>query len=306
MTEYRHHCRLMGSAFELIVAADSEPQAQQWLQQGVAEIQRIEGILTEYDERSETSLINRQAGIEPVRVSDEVHQLLSRCIDLSTLTQGAFDITIGPLKKLYQFKRGNYTFPEPEVLLQAINRVGYKHIELLPDSRVLLHKTGMQLSFAAVGKGYAADKVKELWLKAGVKSGVVNASGDLTVIGTKYNGEAWQAGIADPNHADKVLLYVPLHDTAIATSGDYEQYFIRDGVRYSHTLHPLTGYPLSGVKSVSIISPSAALSDAIATAVYVMGVEVGMHLVEQLPAVQCIIIDSADKMYLSKHIKVAA
>ena len=294
----------MGCAFELIIAHDSEAQAQLWLQQGVAEIERIEKLLTEFDEGSETSLINRQAGNQPIVVSNEVYELLTRCAKIAALTQGAFDISIGPLKKLYHFKKGDYSLPVKSQVTETLSRVGYKHISLLAQKKVQLRKAGMRISFAAIGKGYAADKVKKLWLANGVKSGVVNASGDLTVIGVKPDGSYWQAGIAHPDQPNRVLLYTPLHDCSIATSGDYEQYFMKDGIRYSHTINPLTGYPLTGVKSVSILCPSAELCDALATAVYVMGVEVGMHLVEQLPDVKCIIIDSKNRLFLSKNIVV--
>ena len=302
MTEYRHHCRLMGCAFELIVADENGEQAQLWLQQGVEEIKRIEQLLTEYDEGSETSLLNRNAGKEPVKVSHEVYDLLVRCSSIATLTQGAFDISIGPLKKLYHFKKGDYNLPSRSLLQATLCHVGHEHILLLPDCKVLLRKKGMRISFAAIGKGYAADKVKQLWVANGVKAGVVNASGDLTVIGTKADSSSWQAGIANPDEPNSVLLYVPLHDCSIATSGDYEQYFIKDGVRYSHTLNPKTGYPLTGVKSVSIISHSAELCDALATAVYVMGVEVGLHFVAQLPDVKCIMVDNDNRLVLSKNI----
>ncbi|MCW3126714.1 MAG: FAD:protein transferase [Bacteroidetes bacterium] len=292
----------MGSAFELIVGADSREQADFFLQKGIEEIQRIEQLLTEFNEESITSLINRQAGHDPVRVEPEVYDLLTRSIRISDMTQGAFDITVGPLKQLYKFRKGANTFPDKKVLREALNKVGYRHIAMLPDSKVVLKKEGMRISFAAIGKGYAADKVKQLWTKLGVTCGVVNASGDLTVIGKKADGSNWRAGIADPDHPESILLYTPLVNASIATSGDYEQYFIKNGIRYSHTINPLTGYPLTGVKSVTIVSPSAELSDALATAVYVMGPEVGMHLIDQVAAAQCIMIDSGNRLLFSKNI----
>ena len=303
MNEYRHHCKLMGSAFELIVGANSQAEADVYFGKGVAEIQRIERLLTEFDESSATYLINREAGHDPVVVDREVYALIGRCVKLSALTQGAFDITIGPLKKLYQFKKGNYDFPDKKILRDTMSKVGYKHISLLPDYKVSLTKENMRISFAAVGKGYAADKVKQLWLDMGVLSGVVNASGDLTVIGAKADGSPWRAAVADPDRPDTRLLHMPLVNTSAATSGDYEQYFIKDGVRYSHTLDPLTGLPLRGVKSVTVISPGAELSDALATAVYVMGPDVGMHFINQISAAKCIMIDKRNNLLFSKNIR---
>ena len=302
MNEYIHSCKLMGSAFELIVVADSRQQADVFLERGVEEIRRIEDLLTEFKDESVTSLLNREAGHNAVSVPLEVYGIIERCLHISDMSQGAFDITVGPLKRLYNFKKGDHTFPDKVTLQNALDKVGYKHIALLPDYKALLKKAGMRISFAAVGKGYAADKVKQLWIEMGVKGGVVNASGDLTVIGAKADGSDWRAGVADPDHPESILLYMPLIDASIATSGDYEQYFIKDGIRYSHTLNPLTGYPLTGIKSVTIISPSAELSDALATAVYVMGPDVGMHFIDQIAAARCIIIDSGNRLLFSKNI----
>ncbi len=293
----------MGSAFELIVGAESREEADAFIHSGVAEIQRIERLLTEFDESSVTSLINREAGQHPVVVDREVYALIERCVKLSELTQGAFDITIGPLKKLYQFKKGNYDFPDKKILHEAMGKVGYKNISLLPGYKVFFSKAGMRISFAAVGKGYAADRVKQLWLDMGVRSGVVNASGDLTVMGAKADGSPWLAAVADPDRPDARLLHMPLVDTSAATSGDYEQFFIKDGIRYSHTLDPLTGLPLRGVKSVTVISPGAELSDALATAVYVMGSDVGMHFINQISAAKCIMIDERNNLLFSKNIR---
>jgi thiamine biosynthesis lipoprotein len=302
MNEYRHQCKLMGSAFELIVGADEQSQADLFLQKGIAEIQRIERLLTEFDDSSLTSLINRESGRNAVAVEKEVYDLIDRCVRISEMTQGAFDITVGPLKQLYKFKKGDYTFPDKVVLKKALNKVGYKNIGLLPGNKIFLKKEGMRISFAAVGKGYTADKVKQLWTSMGLTSGVVNASGDLTVIGNKVDGSHWQAGIADPDRPECSMLYMPLVHTSAATSGDYEQYFIKDGTRYSHTINPITGYPLTGVKSVTILSPSAELSDALATAVYVMGPDVGMHFIDQIDYAKCILIDNGNCLLFSKNI----
>lgn len=182
--------------------------------------------------------------------------------------------------------------------------VGFDKIQLNESTNeVFLPFEGMCISFAAIGKGYAADCVRKLWLKEGVTSGVISASGDLTTIGRRADGSSWKIGIADPDDRTKMSFFLPVNDSSVATSGDYEQFFLYKGVRYSHNINPLTGFPLSGTKSVSIISPNAELSDALATAVYVMGVDAGLHLINQLPDTHCLITDDNDQSFYSDNIE---
>ena len=297
MPDSRLHIRLMGSDFELI-ATDEAPQR---LQEGVAEIKRIEALLTEFNDTSVTAQLNAHAGITPVTVPSEVYQLIQRCVQLSTITQGAFDITAGALKRLFNFKQDHFQWPEAAALKQALLHTGYHRITLLDNNRIFLQQQGMQIGFGAIGKGYAADKVKALWLAAGVTSGVINASGDLTAW-----GKPWKIGIAHPDDPDKMLLWLPVQNAAVATSGNYEQYVVRNGVRYSHNIDPRTGKPVSYIKSVTVISPSAELSDALATAVTVMGPSVGLDFINQLPDVHCIIIDGKNNVFQSENIQIHA
>ncbi len=300
--EFRIHRKLMGCAFELIISDPDKSHAASLLEEGVQEIARIEKLLSEFKNDSVVSEINRNAGIRSVKVVDEVFQLIERCVKLSDLTQGAFDITAGPLKALYNFNREELNLPDPKTIERARNYVGYKKIHLGKNNSVYLERKGMFISFAAIGKGYAADRVKKLWLKKNVKSGVINASGDLTVIGTNSDGKPWKIGIPDPDHKNNILLFIPVNEGSVATSGDYEQYFIKDDIRYSHTIDPKTGIPVTGIKSVTISGPGAELCDALATAVSVMGPDIGLHFIDQLPGVHCLIIDSANQMYFSKSI----
>jgi len=304
MNEYRIADKLMGCMFELIIAHDNPKEANRLLDAGIAEIRRIEQLLTEFNDTSVTSEINRNAGVSPVRVDQEVYSLLQRSINLSRLTSGAFDITVRPLKKIYDFKNQEFIFPAKNIVREALSLVGYPHLILSDDSTVFLEKKGMSISFAAIGKGYAADRVKKIWLEAGICGGVVNASGDLTVIGKRGDRTPWKVGIADPDTPDKILMYVPLEKGAVATSGDYRQYFVKNGIRYSHNINPKTGVPLTGIKSVSIFSPGAELCDALATAVYVMGTDSGLFFVDQLPETHCIIIDDRDRIHKSSNLDI--
>jgi thiamine biosynthesis lipoprotein len=295
------HTRLMGSSFELIVAEEDEAVADLRLEEGIAEIRRIEGLLTEFSTDSQTALLNNHAGQRPVKVDPEVYQLIRRCIHLSHVTQGAFDISAGALKALYNFKERQARLPDAALLSATLAAVGHRYIQLDGDT-VFLSRKGMRISFGAIGKGYAADKVRALWKSQGVKAGVINASGDLTAWGLQPDGNPWRVGIADPRDPARILLWLPVDDAAVATSGDYEQYFEIGGVRYSHNIDPRSGVPVKGIKSVTIVSPSAELSDALATGVTVMGPSAGLHLIDQLPEVHGIIIDDKDRLLASKNI----
>jgi len=302
MDEFRLVEKLMGSAFELTIRDHDKTRAEALLAEGRDEIKRLENLLTEFDKSSFTSLINANAGEKSVQVNDEVYQLIQRCIGLSNLTQGAFDITVGPLKKLYNFKNEQFIFPEKSAVRKTLLSVGFKYISLLPDNHIFLKKKGMYISFAAIGKGYAADKVKKLWIEKGVAHGVINASGDLTVIGEKTDERPWQIGIANPDNAQDILCFLPIQNASVATSGDYEQFFMRAGTRYAHTLDPRTGKPVSGIKSVTVVGPGAELCDALATGVFVMGVEVGLHFINQLPQTHCLIINDKNEVFHSRNL----
>ncbi|MBN8853618.1 MAG: thiamine biosynthesis protein ApbE [Sphingobacteriales bacterium 50-39] len=301
MIRQQLHTRLMGSTFELLVVEKEESTGNQRLQEGVTEIRRIEALLTEFDPASQTSLLNQHAGLSPVKVDPEVYQLLQRCLHLSHLTQGAFDITAVALRSLYNFKERQACYPDAGRLADALAAVGHRHIRLAAGS-VFLSKKGMRIGFGAIGKGYAADKVRALWRSQQVSAGVINASGDLTAWGLQPDGTPWRVGIADPRDPSGILLWLPVRDAAVATSGNYEQYVEINGVRYSHNIDPRTGVPVRGVKSATVISPSAELSDALATAITVMGVSAGLYLIDQLPDVHGIIIDDKDRIFSSKNI----
>jgi FAD:protein FMN transferase len=300
---FRKQSKLMGSAFELGIVEQDEKKANELLSLGITEIKRIENLLSEFLPDSTTSLINKESGRQKVKIKKEVFDLLFRCQKISELTQGFFDITVGPLKKLYQFKNENFQLPVKKIIQKTLKKTGFQKIELdHVNHAVFLKEKDMHISFAAIGKGYAADAVKKLWLANDVQSGFINASGDLTAFGYNAEGEAWKIGIANPDLKEKILFYVPLNNASAATSGDYEQHFWHEGKRYSHNINPKTGLPLHGIKSVSVFSPSAELSDALATAVYAMGKEKGLSFINQLPQTHAIVISEQNKVSFSKAI----
>ncbi|MEQ8582625.1 MAG: FAD:protein FMN transferase [Marinoscillum sp.] len=296
----------MGCTFTLGVISEDEDRAMHILQVGIAEIVRIERLLSEFLPDSEVSKINNHPSDSPITIDAECFHLIDRSEKISQLTHGAFDITVSPLKQLYQFSKADFEFPSSTLIEEALTKVGYSRLTLDYTSHAVQKSVDMRISFAAIGKGYASDRVKALWQSMGVTSGFVNASGDLNAFGFNKWGNPWRVGIPDPENQEKMLFQIPIHQAAVATSGDAEQYFIHDGKRYSHNINPFTGLPLSGVSSVTVISPSAELSDALATAVYVMGVEDGMAFIDELPRTHCIMIDDQKEVSFSKDIEYEA
>jgi len=301
---FKKEMLLMGNRFEITVVAQSEDWAFQRIEEAVQEIKRIEQVLTTFKDDSETNLINRNAGIAPVKVSTEILQLIERSIRISKLTMGAFDITYGSIdKRLWNFDQNMTSLPDAETAKKMVRLIDYRNIILDEQERtVFLKEKGMRIGFGGIGKGYAAEKAKEVMISNGVTSGIVNASGDLTAWGHQPDGSPWTVGIVHPDAAHLPFSYMDITDMAVATSGNYEKFVFINGKKYSHTINPHTGLPVTGIKSVTIISPNAEVCDALATPVTIMGIQSGIHLINQLNRVECIIIDDDNKLYSSANI----
>ncbi|MFM6982832.1 MAG: FAD:protein FMN transferase, partial [Chitinophagaceae bacterium] len=199
------------------------------------------------------------------------------------------------------FRNAEFQLPNDFVIQSCLKLTGYKKIQLSHHNSVFLPEPGMSISFAAIGKGYAADQVKKLWKGMGLENGVISAAGDLCTLGHNASGNVWKIGVANPLNSAENIAWIPISDAAIATSGDYEQYFMFNHERYSHTINPVNGKPCKSLRSVSVISPSAELSDALATAVYVLGIENGLFLINQLPGTHTLIVDEFNKVHLSEN-----
>lgn len=304
---YKKNLKLMGNRFEISVVSDNENWAYEKIDLAITEIQRIEKLLTTFSNESVTYQINENAGVQPVRVPQEVYDLIFRCQMLSKMTQGAFDISYGSIdKRFWNFDLNMKELPNKEEAKKAVELINYQNIILNPnDSSVFLKLKGMRIGFGGIGKGYAAERAKIILKENGVTSGIVNAAGDLTTWGYQENGEAWTIGIADPNKKEALFSTFKITNTSVATSGNYEKFVLIGGKKYSHTIDPKTGYPITGIKSVTIIAENAEIADALATPVTVMGIEVGLDFINQLPNIGCIIIDDFDKIYHSKNIKIS-
>jgi FAD:protein FMN transferase len=301
---YHRSLKLMGNRFQLSVMCDNEDQANQCIDEGIHEIQRIERLLTTYSEESETALINRHAGIKPVLVSEETFKIIERSIRISKVTQGAFDITYGSVdKRLWNFDTNLNSLPDKVTAKKMSRLINYRNIILdKAHSTVMLKERGMRIGFGGIGKGYAAERAKLIMKEMGVKSGIVNAAGDMTTWGLQPNGKPWTIGIADPNSKDKIFSFLDITDMAVATSGNYEKYILIDGKKYSHTINPKTGLPITGIKSVTIISQNAEIADAMATPLMIMGIVPGLTMINQMKGIEAILVDDDDKVYASNHI----
>lgn len=296
---------LMGSRFDLTVVAANDIAGNAYLDMAIGEIARIERLISSWDPNSQTAAINANAGIAPVRVDRELMELIERSIALSELTDGAFDISYASLDNIWKFDGSMVCMPDPEVVKKSVEKVGYKKIILdTKKQTVFLSQKGMKIGFGAIGKGYAADKAKELLMANGAVAGIINASGDMNTWGKQPDGSDWMVAITNPMNKNKAFAELPLKQGAVVTSGDYERFVEFDKVRYAHIINPQTGYPATGIISVTVFAPSAELADALATSVFVMGKEVGIDRIDQLPQVACIIIDDQGAVHKSKHIRI--
>ncbi|WP_100430635.1 FAD:protein FMN transferase [Flavobacterium sp. 1] len=294
----------MGNNFTITVVAQNEKTANANINLAIAEIRRIETLLTTYKDDSQTNMINNNAGIQPVKVDQEVFNLIERCIGISKITQGAFDISYGSIdKSLWNFDKAMTKLPDAGTALKMIHLIDYRNIILNKENTtVFLKKEGMRIGFGGIGKGYAAEMAKQLLIKHNVKSGIINASGDLSAWGFQPNGKKWTIGVADPESPAAAFSFMEISNKAVATSGNYEKFVIINGKKYSHTIDPKTGLPITGIKSVTIITSNAEFADAMATPIAVMGIKAGLYLIDQIPDLHCIIIDDNNKIYTSKNI----
>ncbi len=290
----------MGSPFSITAVADDEESARAAVDAAFAEIDRIEARISSWREDSETSALNRHAGQGPKVVSDELFGLIRRSLSVSELTDGAFDITFAGAGKLWDFKAKPPVLPDPEALRRGLESVGYGHVKLNADKKTVeLVKAGSRIGFGAIGKGYAANRAVHVMKELGIPSGLINAGGDLVAFGRQENGELWTIGLADPLQPDTIFARLDLTDQAIVTSGDYERFIEIEGIRYAHILDPRTGWPVRGIRSVTVVCPDGELADALATSVFVLGIEKGLLLINRLRGVEALVIDESGRLHPS-------
>jgi thiamine biosynthesis lipoprotein len=294
---------LMGTEFGIKVwaAAGREPVATAIIAEALDELTELESQISSWQIDSDTSKVNAAAGQLPVPVSPELYELLTISMRWARRTTGAFDITGGPLYELWGEARRQKTLPSPEAIHSALTHVGYQNVEL-GDGTVYLSAPGMQLGFGSVGKGFAADSAAAKLHASNFRNFIVDAGGDLVVSGSRGD-VPWSVGVRHPR-TEELLATMELTDSAIATSGDYEQYLLADGRRFGHIIDPRTGWPVETVASVVAIAGKGADADALATGLFVLGPEQGIALVEKISSVEALFVMSDGTLHHSEGLAI--
>ncbi len=263
----------MGSAYSVVVYGEDRTRMEEAVDAAFAEVQRLDEMLSNYKPESELSQINREAGDHAVPVTQEMFNLLAACVEYSRQSEGAFDITVGPLMKVWGFYRGTGRLPHRAEILGAMDRVGYQNIVLDAARRtVWFAKQGVELDPGGIGKGYAVDRMVDVLKQYGIQAALVSASGSsIYGLGAPPGEKGWKVEIRDPKNEKKSVAEIYLKDDSMSTSGNYEKFFRAEGRIYSHIMDPRTGWPAQGVLSVSAITPRTLDSEAWTKPLFVNG-----------------------------------
>ncbi len=293
----------MGTLVSITVVARNEAVAHAAATAGFAEIRRLEELLSTWIETSELSRVNASAGIKPIHVSTETLTVVHRAMQAAEMTDGGFNIAIGPAVEAWSVTDGQRIPEESELdVLRPLVDLQALHVDVR-EQTIYLDKAGMRIDVGGIGKGYAADQAVEALRKAGAIAGVAALSGDIKTFGRMPGGKKFPVGIQHPRKDGSVLAWIDLEDEAISTAGDYERFFERDGVRYHHILDPHTLQPARRCQSVTVVAREGIWADGLDTGIFVMGVESGMQLVEALPDVEAIIVDAEGHVHVSSGLR---
>jgi FAD:protein FMN transferase len=288
---------IMGTAIRVELWSDDREIGEAAIDAVMAEMHRIDRTMSPHRVDSELSIINRNAAREPVRLSDEMYRLIARAIDFSRLSAGAFDISFAAVGQLYDYRLG--LAPDEATLAKARAAVGWQGLLLDPAARSLrFAREGMRIDLGGFAKGHAVDNSISILRRHGIAHATVAAGGDSHVIGDR-GGRPWTIGIRDPRRAGEVIAVLPLSDVAISTSGDYERFFERDGVRCHHILDPQTGKSPASVRSVTILADDGLTTEGLSKCLFVMGLEKGMRLVESQPGADAVVVDAHGALHYS-------
>ncbi len=296
---------LMGCQFDFTVVADNDTKANEYIDIAINEIIRIENLISEWIPATQVSKINQNAGKQPVKVDRELLELTERAMLFSKISNGAFDISFASIDKIWKFDGSMTQVPDAEAIKKSVEKIGYENIIIdKENSTVFLKIPGMKIGFGSIGKGYAADKAKDLLQSKGAIAGIINASGDMAVWGKQTDGKDWTVGIINPLNKNKIFATFPISKGAVVTSGTYEKSITLNGKKYSHIIDPRTGYPAMGIISVTVFAKSAELANGLSTSIVVMGKEAGLDLINQLPDVSCVIVDDKGQIFYSNAITI--
>jgi len=290
--------KIMGTLVTVELWHDDSGVAKTAIAAVMADMRRVEDLMSPYKESSELYQLNHLAAKHAMAVSPELFSLIEKSVDYSQLSDGAFDISFASVGRWYNYRQG--VSPEPEQLRDNLEAIDYRLIEMnRAEQRVQFHHPELNIDLGGIAKGHAVDSAIALLKTFGVTSALVSAGGDSRILGDRH-GTPWIIGIKHPRDGDHFVVRIPLENTAISTSGDYERFFIRDGERIHHILNPSTGKSASSVQSVTILADNAVDSDALSTTAFVLGIEKGLALINRLPGVDAIIIDADGRLHYSQ------
>jgi thiamine biosynthesis lipoprotein len=295
----------MGTQFQIIVYAPDKETADKAARAAFDRIASLDASMSDYKDSSELMKLCAKAGGEPVPVSEELFFVLTKAVEASEKSDGAFDVTVGPVVRLWRRARRTHKLPDADDLKKALALVGYKNIKLDADKRtVQLLKPGMLLDLGGIAKGYAGDEAQKVLKKHGITSALVAGGGDIVVSGAPPEKEGWKIEIEplDPAEKEKPK-HLLLKDAAVSTSGDVNQHVEIDGVRYSHIVDPKTGLGLTGERSVTVVAPNGITSDSTTKIVMILGEEKGFKIIESMPGVSSRYVRLTDKGATTKYSK---
>jgi thiamine biosynthesis lipoprotein len=305
---YTREAHLMGSHFTFTAVSADDSLAWRALRAGLRETQRIDHLFSYWDSTSQVVKINRLAGIRPVVVDQEVFDLIERTLKISQLSGGAFDITFASGDKIYQFdKQAHTSLPDSATVRRSVRRIGWQKVRLDAAAHsVYLPEQGMRINLAGILQGYGVRRASEIMKQMGIAGGLLNGSGDVYCWGKQPDGSGWRIAIGDPARPHTVSSWLTVSDLAVVTAGNYEQYFTVAGKYYGHIINPHTGYPATGLRSVTIICPDVELADALDDAVFVLGPVEGLALINRLKGVDATLITDEGKILVSKAMQMNA
>jgi thiamine biosynthesis lipoprotein len=296
----------MGTELQLTAWTADEPAADAAFQAVFQEMDRLENLLSNWRETSEIQQLNAAAGKHPVRVGNELREVLQAAHQVSDWTGGKFDVTWGVLSDLWKFDYQNKddSIPDPKEVLRRLKLIDYRDVVVDDQAgTAFIKREGMVVNLGGIGKGYAVDRAREILKSRGFHDYMIQFGGDMYVAG-RSGDHPWRLGIQDPRGpANKIFAQMDLTDSTFSTSGDYARSFVRNGRRYHHIIDPATGEPAAGCRSVTLLTGSATVSDALSKGVFILGPEAGMALVERLPGVEAVIVSTKNEVLLSKGIK---
>jgi thiamine biosynthesis lipoprotein len=288
---------IMGTSIHVELWHDEAHAAAAAIDAVMAEMHRIDALMSPFKESSELSRVNRDAAHAPVAVCAELFALIERSIAFSELSGGAFDITYASAGRLYDYRRG--IRPDDDRLAAAVRAIGYRHLELDRAARtVRFAQAGVRIDLGGFAKGHAVDNAAAILVRHGVRHAAVSAGGDTRLVGDR-RGRPWTIGVRDPRRPDRLVALLPLEDVAVSTSGDYERYFDDGAERCHHLIDPRTGRSPHAVRSVTVVAPDGLTSEALSKTVFVLGVEAGLRIVESVPGADAVVVDAAGVLHYS-------